>query len=110
MRAVDAAGNTLLFVIHSLLQIAYWMVFVWVILSWIVFFMARSKARWKYPRFFETLMVINDFLNRATSPLLWPFRRILPPSKTGGIDWSPLLLLIAIIAIQRFLWLTFGQY
>lgn len=110
MRAVGAAGSTILFVIHSLLSIAYWLVFIWVILSWITFFMARSKARWKYRSFFDTLMIINDFLNRATAPLLRPFRRLLPPAKTGGIDWSPLLLLIAIIALQRFLWLAFGPY
>ena len=36
-------------------------------------------------------------------PFLKPFRRILPAHKTGGIDWSPMLLFLAIYLIRRFL-------
>ena len=35
-----------------------------------------------------------------THPFLKPFRRLLPPYKTAGIDWSPLLLLLAIFIIR----------
>jgi len=35
--------------------------------------------------------------------MLRPFRKILPPRKTGGIDFSPLLLLLLILFIKVFL-------
>ena len=37
---------------------------------------------------------------RLTGP---PFRRLLPPHKTAGIDWSPMLLLLAIFILERVL-------
>ena len=36
-----------------------------------------------------------------------PFRRVLPPWKTGGIDFSPLLLLFVVYLIKTFLSLAF---
>ena len=46
---------------------------------------------------------IVRFLYRATEPILRPFRRILPPSRTGGIDFSPLLVILLIFFIKRVL-------
>ena len=36
------------------------------------------------------------FLRQVTEPVLGPIRRLLPPWKTGGLDVSPLVALIAI--------------
>ncbi len=36
------------------------------------------------------------FLRQVTEPVLAPVRRLLPPWKTGGLDLSPLIVLIAI--------------
>jgi YggT family protein len=44
------------------------------------------------------------FLRAATEPVLRPFRRLVPPEKTGGLDISPVL---AILAIQLCLRLLF---
>ena len=41
-------------------------------------------------------MQLNDIFTRMTYPLLRPFRRMTRRWDTAGIDWSPLLLLIAI--------------
>ena len=82
------------------LDVIQWLVFVWVILSWIVFFARQSSFRWRYKGFFNALEQIDEILTRMTSPMLRPFRRILPPHKTGGIDWSPMLLLLAIFIIR----------
>ena len=41
----------------------------------------------------------SDFLYRATEPVLGRIRRFLP--SMGGIDISPLVLLIALIFIKR---------
>jgi YggT family protein len=91
--------NTL-FIIFSVLE---FLIIGWVILSWVLFFASRGSARWRYPRLFGTLEMISEFLGRALSPILAPIRRLLPPWKTGGIDWSPLLLLLVIYFIRTFL-------
>jgi len=41
------------------------------------------------------------FLRRATEPVLAPVRRLLPPWKTGGLDLSPLIVLIGIQFAER---------
>ena len=45
---------------------------------------------------------INQFIYNLTEPLLALFRRLIPFS-TGGLDLSPILLLIALRVIQNLL-------
>lgn len=102
MVVLGAAGKAVFVgVLYVLSAIEFFVVF-WVILSWVVFFASRSSFRWKYRKFFDVLIVINGFLESITRPILKPFRKILPPWKTGGIDVSPLLLLLAILMIRVF--------
>lgn len=100
--------RTLYLTIDLILGFIVWLVFIWVILSWIVFFASQTSFRWKYRGAFNFITQLNQFLDRAASPLLRPFRRLLPPWKSGGIDWSPLLLLVAIYFIRTFLRLAFA--
>jgi YggT family protein len=51
----------------------------------------RNRAIWS----------ISDFLYRITEPALRPFRRMLP--NLGGIDISPIFVLVIIGAIRRYL-------
>jgi YggT family protein len=44
---------------------------------------------------------IVQFLHRVTEPVLAPVRRMLPPWKTGGLDLSPIIVLLAIQFIDR---------
>ena len=44
---------------------------------------------------------IVQFLYKATEPVLRPVRNLLPPWKTGGLDLSPLIVIIAIQFIER---------
>ena len=83
-----------------ILNVIQWIVLVWVILSWIVFFAAQTSFRWRYKGAYVVLNQLNDIFTRMTSPFLRPFRRLLPPHKMGGIDWSPLLLLLAIFILR----------
>src|SRR5205823_7080574 len=83
-------------VIDTILAIIQWTVIIWVVLSWIVFFASQSSFRWRNRGAYNLLSQINDLLSRMAYPFIRPFRRILPPHKMGGIDWSPLLLLLAI--------------
>src|ERR1700704_1266007 len=82
------------------LDIIQWIVLVWVILSWVLFFASQTSFRWRYKSAYVILNQLNDIFTRMTSPFLRPFRRLVPPHKMGGIDWSPLLLLLAIYIIR----------
>jgi YggT family protein len=44
---------------------------------------------------------IVQFLRQITEPVLGPVRRLLPPWKTGGLDFSPIIVLVAIQFIER---------
>jgi YggT family protein len=82
------------------LQVIQWIVLVWVILSWVLFFASQTSFRWRYKGAYSILNQLNDIFTRMTSPFLRPFRRLVPPHKMGGIDWSPLLLLLAIYILR----------
>jgi uncharacterized protein YggT (Ycf19 family) len=82
------------------LDVIQWIVLVWVILSWVLFFASQTSFRWRYKSAYVILNQLNDIFTRMTSPFLRPFRRLVPPHKMGGIDWSPLLLLLAIYILR----------
>jgi YggT family protein len=44
---------------------------------------------------------IVRFLRQITEPVFEPVRRVLPPWKTGGLDLSPLIIIIAIQFVER---------
>lgn len=91
-----------------LLQVIEWIVIVWVIISWILFFASQTSFRWRYRTAHTLLMELNEVFTRMTNPFLRPFRRLLPPYKTGGIDWSPLLLLLALFIIRGVVTYLYG--
>ncbi|HEX7152495.1 MAG TPA: YggT family protein [Thermoanaerobaculia bacterium] len=83
-----------------ILSAIQWLVFIWVLLSWILFFTRQSSFRWRRRGLYNVLEQLNDIFERMTLPLLRPFRRMLRRFDTAGIDWSPLLLLLAIFIIR----------
>ena len=83
---------------------------VWVIISWIVFFASQTSFRWRNRTAYNILNQLNEIFGRMAWPFLKPFRRILPPHKTAGIDWSPMLLLLAIFILRQVMGLIlFGR-
>jgi YggT family protein len=64
---------------------------------WII--IARAVISWVNP---DPYNAIVRFLNSVTEPVLYPIRRRLPISM-GGIDFSPILVILAIIFVQTFL-------
>ena len=90
------------------LSVIEWAVIVWVVISWILFFAAQTSFRWRYKQAFGILDQLNEIFTRMTYPFLRPFRAILPPWKTAGIDWSPLLLLLAIFILRGVLAWLYG--
>ena len=87
MNVGGAAGGALFEVILYVLQALQWLVIIAALVSWVS----------PDPR-----NPIVRFLYVTTEPLFRPFRRILPPSRTGGIDLSPLFVLVIIYALSRF--------
>ncbi|MFB3817959.1 MAG: YggT family protein [Candidatus Methylomirabilales bacterium] len=72
-----------------LLDLALW-AYLWIII-------ARALISWVNP---DPWNPIVQFLHRATEPVLAPIRRRLPMS---GIDFSPMVAILAIYFAQRFL-------
>jgi YggT family protein len=76
------------------LDLCWWIVILAAIASWLVNYGVINR----HNRF---AMSVVDMLFRLTEPLLRPIRRVVPP--IGGIDISPLILLIIIFFLQRLL-------
>jgi YggT family protein len=53
---------------------------------------------------------IVRFLYEVTEPVLSRIRRILPISSMGGLDFSPMILILAIMFLQNFLVPTLKQF
>jgi YggT family protein len=64
--------------------------------SWVI--IAAALISWVSP---DPRNPIVMLLHRLTEPVLAPVRRLLPPWKTGGLDLSPLIVLIAIQFVER---------
>jgi len=67
------------------------------IYMWII--IARAVISWVSP---DPYNPIVRFLNNVTEPVLYRIRRIIPVY-FGGFDFSPILVILAIIFIQSFL-------
>jgi YggT family protein len=79
--------------IRTALDIYFYAVFAWVILSWIPMSPGHPLAR------------IQLFLDRIISPVIRPIRRVLPPLRFGGgaLDLSPIVLLLGVRIIRGLL-------
>ncbi|MCM3418360.1 YggT family protein [Sphingopyxis alaskensis] len=81
----------LLDILSILLNILWWIIIVQAVMSWLIAF--------------NVINTHNDFvgqlwyvLDRITEPLYRPFRRIIPDF--GGIDLTPMVVLILLIILQ----------
>ena len=83
-------------IVLVILNVIQWVVLVWVVISWLVFFASQTSFRWRYRAAYNLLMTLNDILGRMAYPFLRPFRRFLRRFDTRGIDWSPMLLWLAV--------------
>jgi YggT family protein len=64
---------------------------------WVI--VARAIVSWVNPDPYNRIVI---FLRRSTDPVLQPIRRKLPVSGMG-IDFSPFILILGIIFLQKFL-------
>jgi len=64
--------------------------------SWVI--IAAALISWVSP---DPRNPIVMFLRQVTEPVLAPVRRFLPPWKTGGLDFSPLIVILVIQFVER---------
>ena len=81
-------------ILDYLLAILGWLIIGQVILSWLFAFNVLNTSSQGLRRFVEAL-------DRITAPLYRPIRRLMPDF--GGIDFSPLVLLILIQILRMLL-------
>lgn len=79
---------------HLLLSVLTWIIIIQVILSWLFAFNVLNPGSSGLRRFV-------DALDRLTAPLYRPIRAVLPDF--GGIDFSPLVLLLLIRIVDMLL-------
>lgn len=79
------------------LDIYTWIIIASAVFSWLYAFnVVNSRNRF--------VASTGEFLYKVTEPALRPIRKILPD--LGGIDISPIVLLLAIFFIRQFMWTT----
>jgi YggT family protein len=91
---MDIILDPLIQILLIALNFYVWLVIAAAILSWLIAFgVINTHNRFVY--------MVNDFLYRITEPALRPLRRIVP--NLGGIDISPVVLILIIYFIQMVL-------
>lgn len=80
--------------IDIILSLYVWVLFFSIIMSWLIMFnVVNSSNKFVY--------VVADFLYKVTEPVLRPIRRFMP--SIGGLDLSPIVLLLGIWFIRAVL-------
>ena len=77
-----------------LLSVLWWIIIAQAILSWLIAFNVLNTGS-------NGVRAIVQALDRLTAPLYRPIRRFLPDF--GGIDFSPLVVLLLIMVLQKLL-------
>ena len=79
--------------LETVISLYIWCLFIFVILGWLINFgVINTQNRFVY--------LVMDFLFKITEPPLRPIRRFVP--NFGGIDISPILLVLLLIFIRDF--------
>ena len=65
------------------------------IYNWVI--IAAALITWVSP---DPRNPVVMLLRRITEPVLAPARRLLPPWRTGGLDFSPLIVIFAIQLVE----------
>jgi YggT family protein len=80
----------LVYLLNLLITVLLVLIMAEVVVSWLV---AYGRGISPYHPAIRTLRRIVD-------PILDPFRRMLPPSKTGGWDLSPMLVMVVLYVVR----------
>ena len=86
--------TSIIILISQLIEIFIWFLIAQAILSWLVAFNIVNTNN-------NIVNLIGNFLFKVTEPLLKPIRKLLPDF--GGIDVSPVILIILLIFFRNLL-------
>jgi len=86
--------NPFIWLVLTFIDLYMWIVIIGVVLSWLVAFNVVNTTN----RF---IFMVGDFTHRATEPALGRIRRYVP--NLGGMDVSPVVLIILLMFLQRFI-------
>jgi len=84
--------RAILEVILIVLDLYVWLLIASAILSWLIAFNVVNTRN-------QFVAAVAEFLYRITEPVLAPIRSVLP--NFGGLDISPIILILIIILIQK---------
>jgi YggT family protein len=89
--------NPFLWLVDTVITLYIWILIGSAVLSWLVVFNVVNTRN-------PIVNSVGDFLYRVTEPALRPIRNIMP--NLGGIDISPVILIIGLMFIRVFVhWL-----
>ena len=91
--------NPFLWLIHTLITLYIWILIAAAVLSWLVAFNVVNPYN-------QVVRTIGEVLHRLTEPLLRPIRNLLP--SLGGLDISPVILILLLLFIERLLFWLFA--
>jgi YggT family protein len=95
----ETSMNPILWLITTLITLYIWIIIAAALMSWLIAFNVVNRHN-------QIVVTIADFLYRITEPALRPIRERLP--NLGGIDISPVILIIGLLFIQYTLMWAFG--
>jgi len=91
--------QSILIFISTLITLYIWILIAGAILSWLIAFNVVNMQN-------RIVYTISDLVHRLTEPALAPIRRFLP--NLGGIDISPIILILLLILARNLLFEFFG--
>lgn len=86
--------NLLVYIINTAITVYIWILIARVVLSWLISFNIVNQ-------FNQGVRAVDNFCRVLTEPLLKPIRRYMPD--LGGLDVSPIVLLLGIEFVRIFL-------
>ena len=87
-------GYALVWLINTIISLMIWFIIAQAILSWLVAFDVINLRN-------QFVYNVARFLDAVTRPVLAPFQKIIP--SLGGVDISPVIAILVISGIQRYL-------
>lgn len=92
---MDSILGFVYYIGDGLLTLVWWFVIIHVVLSWLIAFNVVNMSN-------NFVYQIVGGLDRLLAPIMMPVRRYMPD--LGGIDLSPIVVLLIIEGIRSFLW------
>jgi YggT family protein len=87
--------SAVFWLIDTIIELVILVLIINAVLSWLIAFDVVNRRN-------QFVNGVWDFTQRVTDPLLRPIRKVIP--LIGGIDLSPMVLILGLLFIQRLVW------